>query len=75
MNLPIFKIFTYKQGGITMYFIKFIYKDEYTHGQWREQSCTVSSLEECKKIYGLGIDCEYQILSIEPIKKSANSQN
>ena len=48
--------------------IKFEYKDEYTNGKWNKQECTVSSLEECIKIYGLGIDCEYRILSIEEIK-------
>ena len=45
--------------------IKFEYKDEYTNGSWNKQECVVSSVEECKKIYGLGIDCEYRILSVE----------
>lgn len=46
--------------------IKFRYKDEYTNGEWREQECIVSSLKECKEIYGLD-ECEYQIISIEEI--------
>ena len=50
-----------------MYKIKFIYKDAYTHGQWKEQTCVVPSVEEAKRIYGLGIDCEYEILSIEKV--------
>ena len=29
---------------------------------------TFSSLKECIKIYGLGVDCEYRILSVEEIK-------
>lgn len=47
--------------------IKFIYKDKYTNGRWNEQSCIVSSVEECKRIYGLGVDCEYKIVSVEKI--------
>lgn len=47
--------------------IKFEYKDEYSRGKWNEQECIVSSVEECKRIYGLGVDCEYRILSIEEV--------
>ena len=32
--------------------------------QWREQSCVVDSVEECIKLYGLGVDCEYMILQV-----------
>ena len=45
--------------------VKFKYKDEMSKGEWREQECIVSSVQECKRIYGLGIDCEYKIISIE----------
>lgn len=47
--------------------IKFEYRDEYTNGQWREQSCVMSSVEECKRLYGLGVDCEYRIISVEEV--------
>jgi len=47
--------------------IKFKYRDEYSKGEWNEQECIVRSLKECKELYGLGIDCEYQIISIEKI--------
>lgn len=47
--------------------IKFRYRDEMSGWQWREQACTVSSIEECKRIYGLGVDCDYQIISIKNI--------
>lgn len=49
--------------------IKFKYKDNYSNGKWNNQECVVSSIEECKKIYGLGIDpdCEYEILSVEDV--------
>lgn len=45
--------------------ITFQYKDKYTRGEWRTQTCTCDSLEECKEMYGLGYDCEYRILKVE----------
>jgi hypothetical protein len=50
-----------------MVHIKFKYKDSLSNWEWREQECTVSSVAECKKLYGLGIDCEYQIISVEEV--------
>lgn len=47
--------------------IKFEYKDEYSRGKWNEQECIVSSVKQCKEIYGLGVDCEYRIISIEEV--------
>jgi hypothetical protein len=47
--------------------IEFEYCDRYTNGKWNRQSCTVSSVAECKRIYGLGVDCEYRILSIKEV--------
>lgn len=44
--------------------VKFRYADAMSNWQWREQECVVSSVEECKRIYGLGIDCEYEIISV-----------
>lgn len=48
-------------------YIKFRFKDKYTNGEWQEQECYVSSIKECKELYGLGIDCEYQILEVKEI--------
>ena len=48
--------------------IKFRYADKYSNWEWREQECEVSSVEECVKIYGLGLDCDYEIISVEDIK-------
>lgn len=48
--------------------IKFQYRDSMSNWEWRQQSCTVSSLDECKKIYGLdegGVD--YEIISVEEV--------
>lgn len=48
--------------------IRFQYRDDYSYPNWNEQECIVSSLRECKELYGLGINCEYKIISIEEIK-------
>ena len=48
--------------------IMFEYADELSNWKWRKQSCVVSSVAECKKIYGLGYDCDYRIISIEEVK-------
>lgn len=52
-----------------MLHIKFKYRDAYSMGKWNEQECYVGSVAECKRIYGLGIDCEYEIISVEEVKK------
>lgn len=47
--------------------IDFKYRDNLSNWEWRKQSCTVSSVEECIKLYGLGVDCDYEIISIKEI--------
>jgi len=47
--------------------VKFKYKDAYTRGNWSEQECVVRSVAECKEIYGLGVDCDYEIISVENV--------
>ena len=47
--------------------VKFEYRDEMSNWEWKRQECVVSSLEECKRIYGLGIDCDYRIISVEKL--------
>lgn len=47
--------------------IKFMYRDNYSDWKWRRQQCTVDSVEECIKIYGLGVDCDYEIISVEDV--------
>ena len=44
--------------------IKFRYRDAWSNGEWREQECYLPSVKDCIEIYGLGQDCEYQILSV-----------
>lgn len=47
--------------------IKFRFRDDYSNWEWRNQECTMSSVNECIKVYGLGNDCDYEILSVEEI--------
>lgn len=47
--------------------IVFEYCDAYTNGTWNRQECYVGSVEECKKIYGLGVDCDYRIISVDDV--------
>lgn len=51
--------------------IKFMYKDEMSHGEWRHQECVCSSVKECIEMYGLGADPSifvWKILSVDSIK-------
>ena len=49
-----------------MFNITFKYKDAMSNLEWRTQSRTVSSVEECKRIYGLDNgDVEYEILEVK----------
>lgn len=53
------------------YTIKFRYADSMSGWKWREQSCslyaksTYDAQRKCIEFYGLGQDCEYEIISIE----------
>ncbi len=51
--------------------IEFEYRDKYCYPRWNKQSCMVSSVEECKRIYGLGVDCEYRIIYVKEVKTNA----
>ena len=51
--------------------VVFEYMDAYTNGEWNRQECIVSSVAECKKIYGLGFDCSYRIISVEEVQSMA----
>lgn len=47
--------------------IVFEYCDEMSGWKWRQQSCVMSSVQECKRVYGLGIDCDYRIISVKEV--------
>lgn len=47
--------------------VAFEYRDELSKYEWRKQTCVVESVQECKKLYGLGVDCDYRIISVEKV--------
>lgn len=55
------------------YIVKFKYMDNYSNGRWNNQSGSFSAnneheaIKKCKDCYGLGIDCDYQIISVEKV--------
>ena len=49
--------------------ITFRYADAMSNWEWRTQHCVVSSVEECKRIYGLDNgDVEYEILEVKEVE-------
>ena len=48
--------------------VDFEYADALSNWEWRKQSCIVSSVQECIKLYGLGVDCEYRIIKVTEVK-------
>lgn len=48
--------------------VVFEYMDRYTNGEWNRQRCIVESVKKCKEIYGLGVDCDYRIISVEEVQ-------
>ena len=48
-----------------MLHIKFKYRDATSHWEWREQECDMESVSDCIEWYGLGDDCDYEIISVE----------
>ena len=50
-----------------MVLVKFEYRDSWSHGEWCRQEGTFDSVQECIEWYGLGIDCDDRILSVEEI--------
>lgn len=50
--------------------VVFEYADEMSNWKWRRQECTVSSVKECRRIYGLYRDepVEYRILEVKEVK-------
>lgn len=51
-----------------MVHIVFEYRDEYCKdGKFRRQECTVPSVADCVRIYGLD-KCEYRIVSVENVE-------
>ena len=55
------------------YQVKFRYADAYSNWSWRNQQCSVYARDQyearlkCIELYGLGTDCDYEILSVTEI--------
>ena len=50
--------------------IKFKYADSLSNWEWREQSCTIDSVDECIRIYGLlDGDVNYEILEVQELEE------
>lgn len=55
------------------YEVKFQYADDRSNWEWRNQQCQVygndqyEAREKCMDLYGLGVDCDYKILSVTEI--------
>lgn len=53
--------------------ISFKYADSMSGFRWNTQSCLLyaenkaSAISKCIKLYGLGVDCEYEIISVEEV--------
>ncbi len=54
--------------------IKFRYRDELSRGKWNEQECIMPSVEMCMEVYGLGKDCEYEIISVESTDEETDDE-
>lgn len=52
---------------MSMFHIKFEYRDRYSGNRLVTQECYVESVKACKEFYGLGIDCDYRIISVEKV--------
>ena len=53
--------------------VVFEYRDEWCRdGKFRQQECVCTSLEQCKKFYGLD-NCEHKIISVEEVKGKQRS--
>lgn len=50
-----------------MLHIVFEYRDEMSNWEWRRQECTMESVKKCVEWYGLGVDCDYRIISVEEV--------
>lgn len=54
--------------------ITFKYRDALSNWEWREQTCIMSSVAQAKEIYGLGVDCDYEITSVEELDSNGSKE-
>ena len=54
-----------------IYDITFLYADSLSNWEWRTQHCRASSVEECKRFYGLEKDdVKFEIIEVKEVKKN-----
>lgn len=47
--------------------VEFEFRDEYSNGRWIKNTGIYEDLRQCYEINGLGIDCEYRIISVQEV--------
>lgn len=47
--------------------VEFEFRDEYSNGRWIKNKGIYEDLRQCYELNGLGVDCEYKIISIEEV--------
>lgn len=52
-----------------MLHVVFEYADSWSGWKWKRQECVVESVRECIKLYGLGVDCDYRIISAKEVEE------
>ena len=67
MISPLFVLCIARRKEGNMVQVTFKYRDEYSRGKWNTQTCIVESVAQAIEFYGLGIDCEYEIVSVIPV--------
>lgn len=55
-----------------MLHIVFEYRDKWSDWEWRETECVMESVKKCKEWYGLGVDCDYRIISVTEVGNGEN---
>lgn len=48
--------------------VVFEYADALSNWEWRRQECIVKDVPQCKRLYGLGIDCKYRVLEVNEVE-------
>ena len=44
--------------------VRFLYRDEGTNGEWREQEGRFRNVAQAIEWYGLGKDCDYRMVTV-----------
>lgn len=59
---------------MNQYRVRFKYADAMSNWKWNEQECSLygdsitEAIERCVNLYGLGVDCQYQIIEVKEVR-------